>query len=68
MQGDKQIVNCLEPHPYATILATSGIEKDIKVWSPTTPDLIPLSDDVKELMEANKRKKRSMHISLSRLM
>jgi hypothetical protein len=29
------VVNCLEPHPGATILATSGIDSDIKIWTPT---------------------------------
>jgi hypothetical protein len=26
------VVNCLEPHPYLSILATSGIGDDVKVW------------------------------------
>jgi len=64
MKGDKEVVNCLEPHPYATILATSGIEKNIKVWSPIASHLIPLPDNVEELMEANKRK-REQHARIS---
>ena len=28
-------VNCLEPHPNAPILATSGLDHDIKLWLPT---------------------------------
>ena len=28
-------VNCLEPHPTAPILATSGLDHDIKLWVPT---------------------------------
>ena len=28
-------MNCLEPHPSAPILATSGLDHDIKLWLPT---------------------------------
>jgi hypothetical protein len=43
MQGDKKIINCLEPHPYGTILATSGIEKDINVGTQKCRIFIHLS-------------------------
>eukprot|EP01018_Ginkgo_biloba_P013353 Gb_31451 [translate_table: standard] len=66
MVGDKRVVNCLEPHPYATILATSGIEKNIKIWAPTADNLISLPDDVEELMKSNKGGRESQaHISFT---
>ncbi|KAG5325571.1 DCAF8 factor, partial [Pseudoatta argentina] len=35
MAGDKQgVVNCLEGHPHIPILATSGLDYDIKIWIP----------------------------------
>ncbi|KAL6603457.1 hypothetical protein ACP70R_043818 [Stipagrostis hirtigluma subsp. patula] len=34
MKGDKQIVNCVEQHPSGTVVASSGIENDIKIWEP----------------------------------
>ncbi|PIN25707.1 WD40 repeat protein [Handroanthus impetiginosus] len=34
MEADKHIVNCIESHPHATVLASSGIEHDIKMWIP----------------------------------
>lgn len=34
MRGDKRIVNCVEQHPSGIVLASSGIEKDIKIWEP----------------------------------
>lgn len=34
MSGDKQIVNCVEQHPSGIVLASSGIEKDVKIWEP----------------------------------
>ncbi|KAG5328834.1 DCAF8 factor, partial [Acromyrmex heyeri] len=36
MAGDKQgVVNCLEGHPHIPILATSGLDYDIKIWVPS---------------------------------
>lgn len=28
-------VNCLEPHPHLPVLATSGLDHDVKIWAPT---------------------------------
>lgn len=33
-QGDESIVNCLQTHPTACVLASSGIENCVKLWSP----------------------------------
>ncbi|KAJ6395648.1 hypothetical protein OIU77_020829 [Salix suchowensis] len=30
----KDVVNCIEPHPHTMALASSGIEYDIKIWTP----------------------------------
>lgn len=72
LQGDKHVVNCVQPHPYDpskcrvsyiknpivisfkdvswsklkimvvfllfTVLASSGIDYDIKIWTPTAVD------------------------------
>lgn len=34
MEADKHVVNCVESHPHSTVLASSGIENDIKMWTP----------------------------------
>lgn len=34
MEGDKDVVNCIESHPHTMVLASSGIETDIKMWTP----------------------------------
>ena len=34
LKGDESIVNCLQPHPSACILATSGIDPVVRLWSP----------------------------------
>ena len=34
MRGDESIVNCLQPHPNVCMLASSGIDQEIRLWSP----------------------------------
>ncbi|XP_054717720.1 DDB1- and CUL4-associated factor 6-like isoform X2 [Uloborus diversus] len=34
MEADHHVVNCLQPHPFDPILASSGIDYDIKIWAP----------------------------------
>nr|GEX63534.1 DDB1- and CUL4-associated factor 8-like [Tanacetum cinerariifolium] len=35
IEADKDEVNCIEAHPDIPMLACSGIDKDIKIWTPT---------------------------------
>lgn len=32
--GDTSIVNCVQPHPSACFIASSGIDSAVKLWSP----------------------------------
>ncbi|CAM6084053.1 unnamed protein product [Calypogeia fissa] len=57
MKGDNEVVNCLEPHPFATYLATSGIEASIKIWAPTAERLQPLPADAEKTMQNNRRRR-----------
>jgi DDB1- and CUL4-associated factor 8 len=34
VKGDKGVVNCVEQHPFGLVVASSGIENDIKIWEP----------------------------------
>lgn len=34
LAADKSIVNCAQPHPYLCLIATSGIDHEIRLWSP----------------------------------
>ncbi|XP_044011066.1 DDB1- and CUL4-associated factor 6-like isoform X2 [Aphidius gifuensis] len=34
LEADQHVVNCLQPHPFLPMLATSGIDYDVKLWSP----------------------------------
>ncbi|XP_045447478.1 DDB1- and CUL4-associated factor 8 [Melitaea cinxia] len=47
MEGDKKgVVNCIETHPRFPVMATSGLDKDVKIWIPKR-----LSDPTYEGME-----------------
>ena len=37
LSADEDIVNCIRPHPSLPVLATSGIESVVKLWSPEGP-------------------------------
>ncbi|THU53641.1 hypothetical protein C4D60_Mb10t16590 [Musa balbisiana] len=54
MSGDKHIVNCVEPHPFFPFLASSGYDKNVKLWTPGWQPS-PLPRNVEEIMAANKR-------------
>lgn len=49
MKGDDQVVNCLEPHPHATVLATSGIDDTVKIWVPLSDRLLDLPQDAERV-------------------
>ncbi|TRY77394.1 hypothetical protein TCAL_00145 [Tigriopus californicus] len=34
LEADRHVVNCIQPHPFDPILATSGIDYDVKIWTP----------------------------------
>ena len=39
MKGDVGgVINCLESHPSSAVLATSGLDHDVKVWMPTAKE------------------------------
>eukprot|EP00899_Mesostigma_viride_P002433 jgi/Mesvir1/12190/Mv00427-RA.1 len=58
---DEQIVNCLQPHPTDTLLATSGIEHVIKIWEPVQERPVQLDEEaVCDVMERNQQKIREM--------
>jgi len=36
--ADAHVVNCIQPHPSRLLLATSGVDHNVKLWSPTSVD------------------------------
>ncbi|KAK9280058.1 hypothetical protein L1049_013743 [Liquidambar formosana] len=55
MVGDRRIVNHLEPHPHMPVLATCGLEKNVKLWTPMVKEAPPLPQNVNEIMESNRQ-------------
>ncbi|GJN08209.1 hypothetical protein PR202_ga26105 [Eleusine coracana subsp. coracana] len=55
MHGDKDVVNCIEPNPHFPFLATSGIDKTVKIWTPTAIKVMPLPKNAKEIIASNER-------------
>ncbi|XP_033303366.1 DDB1- and CUL4-associated factor 6-like isoform X3 [Bombus bifarius] len=38
LEADQHVVNCLQPHPYLPLLATAGIDYDVKLWAPISEE------------------------------
>uniref|UniRef100_A0A0E0GKY7 Uncharacterized protein n=1 Tax=Oryza nivara TaxID=4536 RepID=A0A0E0GKY7_ORYNI len=55
MHGDKSVVNCIEPHPHFPFLATSGIDKTVKIWTPSANKVMSLPKNAKQIIASNKR-------------
>ncbi|XP_017357101.1 DDB1- and CUL4-associated factor 8-like protein 2 [Cebus imitator] len=54
LKGDTEgTINCLEPHPYLPMLATSGLDHDVKIWTPTAEAATELTD-LKDVIKKNK--------------
>ncbi|ENN75936.1 hypothetical protein YQE_07472, partial [Dendroctonus ponderosae] len=53
LQADQHVVNCLRPHPTLPILATSGIDHDIKLWAPILDDCGFDAEQAEDLISRN---------------
>lgn len=53
LAGDKHVVNCIQPHPTLNVIATSGIDYDIKMWAPTDEQTNFNEPEAEELMKRN---------------
>ena len=38
-KADESIVNCIQPNPYTCMIATSGIDSQIRLWAPVVARL-----------------------------
>ncbi|KAH7849365.1 hypothetical protein Vadar_016831 [Vaccinium darrowii] len=62
--GDEAVVNCVQCHPFDCVVATSGIDNTIKIWTPTSsvPSIVaagsagPETNNVLDVMESNQRR------------
>lgn len=37
-KGDTTIVNCVQPHPNYCMIASSGIDNEVRIWAPQSED------------------------------
>ena len=67
MEGDKGgTINCIEAHPYLPVIATSGLDRDAKIWVPTAKVITCLAG-LNSVVKRNKQgrdKDRQHHTNL----
>ncbi|XP_071715911.1 protein ALTERED SEED GERMINATION 2 [Rutidosis leptorrhynchoides] len=64
LMGDEAVVNCVQGHPFDSVVATSGIDNTIKIWTPrvSVPSIVaggtvgPEPADIVDAMEGNQRR------------
>lgn len=49
MEADKRVVNCIESHPHTMVLASSGIDNDIKIWTPKAFEKATLPKNIEQV-------------------
>lgn len=54
MLGDRRVVNQLESHPHITFLASCGIERSVKLWTPVSNDVMSLPENIEKVTESNR--------------
>lgn len=53
LEADHHVVNCIQPHPQLPLLATSGIDYDVKLWAPIHEEPVFDPEMAEELMKRN---------------
>ena len=53
LEADRHVVNCVQPHPHDPILATSGIDYDVKLWTPTAEQTLFDREQAEVVMRRN---------------
>lgn len=51
MEADKHVVNCVESHPHMPLISSSGIETDIKIWTPGGTEELGSPRTAEQVME-----------------
>ncbi|XP_026465744.1 DDB1- and CUL4-associated factor 8-like isoform X2 [Ctenocephalides felis] len=59
------VVNCMEPHPHIPILATSGLDNDVKIWVPSKEEPNPM-EEMKTVVRQNKDRRYSYDHTVGR--
>ena len=54
VEADRHVVNCVQPHPLEPLIATSGIDYNVKLWAPIGETTSLDADTAKEVMQRNR--------------
>ncbi|MBA0614299.1 hypothetical protein Godav_014612 [Gossypium davidsonii] len=65
MEADKHVVNCIESHPHTTVLASCGIEHDIKIWTPKAIEKAVLPTNIGQLLSWQSGRQELMDLMLT---
>ena len=49
MKADETVVNCIESHPHTMVLASSGIDHDIKLWTTKAIERAKLPENIEQV-------------------
>jgi len=60
LQADESIVNCVQPHPYSCLLASSGIDPVVRLWAPMPEDGSMNDREVTDLDDVTASNQRQM--------
>ncbi|CAB4055951.1 DCAF6 [Lepeophtheirus salmonis] len=55
LEADRHVVNCIQPHPFDPILATSGIDYNVKFWAPLAEVSEYDEEKINTIMERNEK-------------
>ncbi|XP_047310953.1 DDB1- and CUL4-associated factor 8 [Impatiens glandulifera] len=51
IEADRLVVNCVESHPHTNVIASSGIESDIKIWTPSAIEKAVLPTTLEKVIQ-----------------
>lgn len=54
LEADKRVVNCIQENPLYPVLASSGIDYDIKIWEPILESSVDIDSTIAPIIEINK--------------
>ncbi len=63
LQCSEEVVNCVRPHPFDAVLASSGIEHSVQLWRPTGSDPLASGEDAKDQSSVLEENQKRMHES-----
>jgi len=61
MKGDRQVVNVISGHPSICVMATSGIDMNVKIWESILDRPVDLQNAQQVADENHQRARRSFH-------